>query len=60
MFLIEDTEFPETTLGPKVAISDLKTLMESQNFSKLDSIDYEAIMNKEAPLLSKDMEVIFT
>ena len=60
MFIIEDVEVnPADTLlkNSNDKIGDLKHLMEFESFLKLDSINYEEIMNKEHPLLSKDTEV---
>ena len=60
MFIIEDVEVdPADTLlnNNKDKIADLKHLMEFESFVRLDSINYEEIMNKEQPLLSKDTEV---
>lgn len=60
MFVIEDVEeAASVAAGNKKPskISDLKTLMECDSFLRLDSIDYESIMNTEKPLVAKDTEV---
>jgi len=59
MFIIEDVETPilGPILGKKEKVNDLKSLMESESFLRLDSIDYDSIMNKETPLLSRNTEV---
>ena len=60
MFVIEDVEEVISAVSENkksARISDLKTLMECDSFLRLDSIDYESIMNKEKPLVAKDTEV---
>ena len=61
MFIIEDIEVPVGDTGKmkeEGKITQLKSFMDFENFIRLDSIDYDEVMNKEQPLLSRDTEVI--
>ena len=60
MFIIEDIEVPINDTGKmkeEGKITQLKSLMDFESFIRLDSIDYNEVMNKEHPLLSRDTEV---
>jgi len=60
MFIIEDIDLPSDGSGKikeEGQLTQLKSLMDFDSFLRLDSIDYNEIMNKEQPLLSRDTEV---
>jgi hypothetical protein len=60
MFIIEETEpnSQETkTIQAPAGLDNLKSIISSTSFLKLDSIDYQNLMNTEAPLLSRDTDV---
>jgi len=62
MFIIEDIELPSDGSGKikeEGQITQLKSLMDFENFIRLDSIDYNEVMNKEQPLLSRDTETAY-
>ena len=61
MFVIEDKELSSNELNPALGtnkiIDTVKGITESKSFLKIDSVDFQKLMNTETPLLSKDANV---